>query len=182
MDEQLDRYRTVATGFDAVVGTITPEGWGAASPCDGWTARDIVVHVVDGHRSVVALASDDTPRPLGPEEDPAAAWSEASRAIAALLADEDVAARVVAGPAGPMAVGDIIGSFVTMDLLVHTWDLARAVGADDRLDGPSVRRAHEALLPMDEVIRRPGAFGPRLEAPTGSDPQTEFLYFVGRRA
>jgi hypothetical protein len=69
-----------------------------------------------------------------------------------------------------------------MDVLVHTWDLARAVGADERLDEGSVRHAYEVLKPMDAVIRQPNVFGPKLESPPGADLQTEFLYFLGRRA
>jgi uncharacterized protein (TIGR03086 family) len=81
-----------------------------------------------------------------------------------------------------MAAGEIIGRFVTMDVLVHTWDLARAIGAEESLDEDSVRRAYAALKPMDAMIRQPGVFGPKLEAPTDADVQTEFLYFLGRRA
>jgi hypothetical protein len=65
---------------------------------------------------------------------------------------------------------------------VHTWDLARTIGADEGLDEESVRQAYEALKPMDAMIRQPFVFGPRLEAPAGADVQTEFLYFLGRRA
>ena len=64
-----------------------------------------------------------------------------------------------------MRAGQIIGQFVTMDLLVHTWDLARAVDADEHLDGDSVRHAYEALKPMDAMIRQPNVFGPKLEPP-----------------
>ena len=64
------------------------------------------------------------------------------------------------GPTGKMPAGDIIGRFVTMDTLVHTWDLARTIGADERLDEDSVRQAYEALKPMDAVIRRPYSSGP----------------------
>jgi hypothetical protein len=81
-----------------------------------------------------------------------------------------------------MPAGDVIGRFVTMDLLVHTWDLARTVGADEHLDEGSVRGAYEALKPMDAMIRQPSFFGPKLDPPDGADLQTEFLYFLGRRA
>jgi hypothetical protein len=81
-----------------------------------------------------------------------------------------------------MPVGQVIGRFVTMDLLVHTWDLARTIGSDERLDEDSVRQAYEALKPMDAMIRQPNFFGPKLEPPLGADLQTEFLYFLGRRA
>jgi uncharacterized protein (TIGR03086 family) len=81
-----------------------------------------------------------------------------------------------------MPAGQIIGQFMTMDVLVHTWDLARAIGADERLDADSVRQSYEALKPMDAMIRQPNVFGPKLDPPVGADLQTEFLYFLGRRA
>jgi uncharacterized protein (TIGR03086 family) len=92
------------------------------------------------------------------------------------------AAKEMDGPTGKMPAGQIIGQFVTMDVLVHTWDLARTIGADERLDEDSVRSAYEALKPMDAMIRQPNVFGPKLEPPKGADLQTEFLYFLGRRA
>lgn len=61
-------------------------------------------------------------------------------------------------------------------------DVARTVGANERLDEDSVRHAYEALKPMDAMIRQPNVFGPKLEPPPGADLQTEFLYFLGRRA
>jgi uncharacterized protein (TIGR03086 family) len=182
MTQTQDNYRVVSAGFDATLRAVGPDQWSAASPCEGWSARDVVAHVVDGHRSVVAMLGDATPEPLGADEDPVAAWAEVAAAIDGIAGDPDVSAREVAGPAGPMPVGDVIGSFVTMDLLVHTWDLARAVGADEGLDEASVARAYETLRPMDAVIRRPGTFGPRLDPPADADLQTEFLYFVGREA
>jgi len=99
-----------------------------------------------------------------------------------ITGDPESATMEIDGPTGKMPAGQIIGQFVTMDVLVHTWDLARAVGADDRLDEESVRRAFEALKPMDAVIRQPFVFGPKLEPPAGADVQTQFLYFLGRRA
>ena len=81
-----------------------------------------------------------------------------------------------------MSAGEIISRFVTMDLLVHTWDLARSIGADERLDESRVRRAFDVLRPMDTMIRRPNFFGPKLDPPVGADLQTEFLYFLGRQA
>jgi hypothetical protein len=63
-------------------------------------------------------------------------------------------AKEIDGPTGKMPAGRIIGQFVTMDVLVHTWDLARTIGADERLDEDSVRSAYEALKPMDADLER----------------------------
>jgi hypothetical protein len=81
-----------------------------------------------------------------------------------------------------MPAGEIISRFVTMDVLVHTWDLARTIGADEHLDQESVQQAFETLKPMDAMIRMPNVFAAKLEPPPGADVQTEFLYFLGRKA
>jgi uncharacterized protein (TIGR03086 family) len=119
---------------------------------------------------------------LGADEDPKQAWEKATQAMAEITGDPDAVAKEMDGPTGKMPAGQIIGQFVTMDVLVHTWDLARTIGADEHLDEGSVRQAYEAMKPMDAMIRKPNVFGPKLEPPPGTDVQTEFLYFLGRRA
>ena len=170
MTDVKDNYKMVASSFDAAVRGVTPDKWEAPSPCERWRARDVVAHVVEGHRGVIAAVRGGEPEPLGVEEDPRQAWEEATRAIDEIAGDEAVLAMEIEGPVGKMPAGEIIGRFVTMDLLVHTWDLARAVGADERLDEESVRRAYEALKPMDAMIRQPEVFGPKLEPPLECRP------------
>ncbi len=182
MTQVHDNYAVVSAGFDAAVKSVAPDQWGTQSPCEEWTARDIVAHTVQGHRSVISGVRGGAPTSLGADEDPTQAWAEVSKAITAITQDPAAASEELDGPAGKMTAEEVIGRFVTMDLLVHTWDLARTVGADERLDEDSVARAYELLKPMDEMIRRPNFFGPKLDPPAGADLQTEFLYFVGRRA
>jgi uncharacterized protein (TIGR03086 family) len=182
MSDVQDRYRVVSSGFDAAVKAVTPDQWGAQSPCKEWTARDVVVHVVQNHRGVIASVRGGESEPLDADEDLRQAWENATRAMSEITGDPVAAAKEIDGPTGKMPAGQIIGQFTAMDVLVHTWDLARTVGADERLDEESVRQAYEALKPMDAMIRQPFIFGPKLEAPAGADVQTEFLYFLGRRA
>lgn len=181
MTEVQDAYRRVSQGFDAAVNAVGPDAWDAQSPCEQWKARDVVAHVVAGHRGVIAGIRGGEAAPLGADEDPKLAWEEASRTVDEIAGDPESLAREMDGPTGKMPAGQIIGQFVTMDLLVHTWDLARTAGADERLDEDTVRRAYETLKPMDAMIRQPGVFGPKVEPPPGADLQTEFLCFLGRR-
>ena len=116
------------------------------------------------------------------DEDPKAAWTLAYAALRELTEDPEAMARSVQSPMGPMPLEQMLSQFVCMDMLVHTWDLARSVGGDERLDEDSVRGAYETLKPMDTMIRQPKVFGPKLDPPPGADVQTEFLYFLGRRA
>lgn len=175
-------YRTTANGFDTAVRAVAPEKWEDQSPCEEWKARDVVAHVVAGHRGVIASVKGGESTPLGPDDDPKLAWQSAFREMDEITGDSDELAKEIDGPTGKMPAGQIIGRFVTMDLLVHTWDLARTVGANERLDENSVRAAYDALKPMDAMIRQPNRFGPKLEPPPNADLQTEFLYFLGRRA
>jgi uncharacterized protein (TIGR03086 family) len=182
MTEVQDRYRVVSSGFDAVVGAVGPGGWDAQTPCEGWKARDVVAHVVAGHRRIIANVKGTEPALLGADEDPKNAWEHASQAVDDITGDPDALNTEIDGPTGNMRVSEIIGRFVCMDVLVHTWDLARTVGMDEHLDEELVRQAYDALKPMDAMIRQPGVFRAKLEPPAGADLQTEFLYFLGRRA
>ena len=58
---------------------------------------------------------------------------------------------------------------------------SRATGGDERLDPDEVHAVFEAMQPMDEMMRVPGVFGPKVEAPPGADEQTRLLAFMGRR-
>jgi uncharacterized protein (TIGR03086 family) len=181
MSDVQSRYQRVAAGFDAAVKATSPDKWQARTPCTEWVARDVVAHIVEGHRGVVAGVRGGEPKPLGDDEDPRRAWEGVSQELVEITGDSDAMAMEIDGPSGMTPAEQIISQFVTMDLLVHTWDLARAVGADEHLDESAVRHAYEVLEPMDEMIRRPKVFGPKLAPPPGADLQTEFLSFLGRQ-
>ena len=182
MSDVAQQYRLIAGGFDARVQATSGDGWDAPSPCAEWKARDIVGHVVGNHRWLATKVRGGEATPMADDEDPAQAWRDAYGTIRELTEDPMAMATMVEGPMGEMPLEQILGSFVCMDVLVHTWDLARAVGADEQLDADSVAQAYETMKPMDGQIRQPGVFGPKLEAPAGADTQTEFLYFLGRQA
>ena len=81
-----------------------------------------------------------------------------------------------------MPLEQLIGRLMTTDVLVHTWDLARATGQDETLDADAVSHAYSGLLPMDGMIRMPGVFGAKLDTPADAPEQTKFLRFLGRPA
>ena len=170
MTDVQDSYRQVSNGFDAAVRAVTPDKWDAQSPCEQWRARDVVAHVVAGHRGVIAGVRGGESKPLGADEDPKKAWEEALGRSTRSPRTRRRWPKKSTGRSARCPPGEIIGQFVTMDVLVHTWDLARAVGADERLDEDSVRQAYEALKPMDAMIRQPNVFGPKLEPPPAIGP------------
>jgi uncharacterized protein (TIGR03086 family) len=182
MAEVADRYAAVAADFTARVRGVGGH-WSAPSPCEGWTARDVVAHVISSHRAALAEVEDPGSEegPVGNHGDITAAWHSASEALNAALADPSKASRVIANPLGDMPFEALVGRLLCADTVIHTWDLARATGQDERLDAAAVEAAFDLLLPLDGQVRQPGLFGPEIEPPPGADRQTELLCFLGRR-
>ncbi|MEW2166466.1 hypothetical protein AB0912_26230 [Streptomyces sp. NPDC007084] len=65
-------------------------------------------------------------------------------------------------------------------VFVHAWDLARASGQDEALDPGGCARLLDGMLPLDQVLRESGQYGPRVEVPGSAGAQTRLLAFIGR--
>jgi uncharacterized protein (TIGR03086 family) len=140
--------------------------WNRRSPCDAWDARGVLEHVI-GFHDVLLL------RPLGlkpdrPRDDPQRRWQLTHGQL-------EKAFELNIGPDATATLANI-----TRDVLVHTWDLARAVGADDRLD-PLLCESFYAALPDDpsEVIGS-GMFDAPVAVDDRTDVQSKLLARLGR--
>jgi len=180
VSETSERYHVVAGGFTARLEGVEPDAWSAPTPCSDWTVRDLAAHVIGTQRRVLATLDGTEATDVDPQADLAGQWHEASGAIADALGDETRSGKTISGMFGEQSFESLVGRLVCADTLVHTWDLARATGQDERLDGPAVAKAQEFLAPIDDAIRRPGGFGPKIEPDPDADDQTRFLNFCGR--
>jgi uncharacterized protein (TIGR03086 family) len=180
-DENVERYTNLADQFGARVEATSDGAWDSASPCDGWAARDIVKHVTDTQRRIawVVNGNEGDPPPAS-ADDPKALWRESYAAFKDAMATPGATDRTVPGPMGEMPAAMFIGRILSSDVLVHTWDLARAVGGDEKLDATAVTHANSGLKPMDAMIRQPGIFGPKVDPAADADEQEELLNFLGR--
>lgn len=188
LDDLLDAAGTTAERFRRVAGRFTDradevpaDGWSNPAPCEGWTARDVVEHLVTwvpGFFSSADLAFTDGPDVA---TDPAGAWRHLATQLQAFLDDPDIAAREFdGGPAGTQTVESAIGMIVLGDVVVHTWDLARATGLDETLDADIVTEMLIGMQPLDDVLRQSGHYGPRVVVPDDADDQTKLIAFTGR--
>jgi uncharacterized protein (TIGR03086 family) len=114
------------------------------------------------------------------DNDPVGAWTVVNDAIQSALDDPEIAGLVRDTRMGPWTFEQTIDTICTSDILVHTWDLARATGLDESLDPVEVHRFVEGMEPIDEAIRQSGHYGPRVEVPDDADEQTRLIAFVGR--
>lgn len=175
----LDRLHTVAAGMTrAVEAADTRAAWSANSPCEGWTAGDVADHVIDNYISVAARLGHD----LTKSGDRVRDWASARDVVLRAASRKGALDDLVSGPDGEMPLGRFLAVYMEVDTLVHTWDIARAVGADESLDEEACRRCYERLLPADDTMRRSGSFGPRLEFADDDPVQVKALRFFGRPA
>lgn len=127
--------------FGKHVLAVRPGLWAGPTPCSEWTVADLVRHLVDEHRwvppllgglplaaaaRVVAAAGSQEATELPP------AWEEAAAASLAAWSERGAARRVVHLARGPTVASRYLTELI-VDLLVHSWDLARAIDADPRL-------------------------------------------------
>ena len=178
MPNTIERFTTVAAGFEDRVANCDPERWESPTPCPPWTASDLVDHVLDGFALMLSAVGREIT--VAPDADRLARWQAANTAMLDALNDPVCASTIVPSPVGDHPFKAVVGGVILHDLLVHTWDLARSTGQDEALDPEAVATALAKMQPFDELLRGPSMFGPRQPAPPGADPQTELLCFLGR--
>ncbi|GAA3424646.1 TIGR03086 family metal-binding protein [Streptosporangium sandarakinum] len=175
-----ERHRQIAGLFtDRVRGT---RSWDAPSPVAGWTARDVVRHLVEWLPGLLASGADvDLPRGPSVDEDPVAAWQTHRDGVQAVLDDPETAHRKLTNPhIGSLPLDTAIDQFYTADVFMHTWDLSRATGQDDRLDPGFCARLLAGMEEIEQVLRSSGQYGARIRVPDDADVQTRLLGFIGR--
>ena len=182
--EIAERHIRACRGFTAAVAAATGR-WTSPSPCSDWDAGAIVEHVIGFHD--VLLLRPMGAKPERPKDDPAERWEITFAALVSLFGRPGL----FDGPVDVPAVGNnpptrikaapLVG-LLSQDVLVHTWDLARAVGADDRLD-PELCAYFLRRLPEDQSVQaRSGMFAPPLDPPPSADAQVVLLARLGRHA
>ena len=183
MSDIAERYERVTAHFTECVRAVPETAWNNPSPCEGWTARDIVRHLTEWIPAFFGSQGVEFPPIPSVEDDPVGAWETVQTTIAKVLADQTTAAKQVATPFSTQSLAETVDMVVTGDVFTHTWDLARATGQSETLDPDQLQRMIAGLRAMpEEVLRAEGMFGPRIEVPVDADDQTRFLGYLGRRA
>jgi uncharacterized protein (TIGR03086 family) len=183
MSEMIDRFDRVTGRFTDCVRAVPSNAWDNPSPCEGWTARDVVGHVTEWIPAFFGAQGVDFPAVPSVDDDPVGAWEAVRATIAGALADPNMAVKPVETPFSTQSFAETVDMIVTGDVFTHTWDLARATGQDETLDTHQLQRMIVAMGTMpEEVMRAEGMFGPPIDVPGDADDQTRFLAYVGRRS
>jgi hypothetical protein len=62
MSELAERYRRRANAFEAKVAAVAPEQWANQSPCEKWSARDVLDHIVSMHGVMLRPVNEALPK------------------------------------------------------------------------------------------------------------------------
>jgi uncharacterized protein (TIGR03086 family) len=139
-DEIIDRFVATGAEFEQRLRAVRAEQWTWPTPCTDWDVRQLVNHVTRGNLNYVRLLDGGTGADflrlrdadaLG--ADPVGAYVSSVRRCAEAFATPGALAQVLDYPLGQV-VGRQALAVRTTDTTIHTWDLARAVNADDNLD------------------------------------------------
>jgi uncharacterized protein (TIGR03086 family) len=174
-------YREVLAG-------VRPEQLDGTTPCPDWRVRDLVEHVGVGNRWAALLLHGGDP---GPAMGQARAtlrsgellvdFDAATAAQAVAFAEDETPSRVVQHFLGPVSAWQFLG-MRTGDVLIHSWDLARATGIDERLPEPLVQVGLRLYGARSELLAATGMFGVGATgAPEPADDQQRLLHLTGRR-
>ncbi|WP_340540001.1 TIGR03086 family metal-binding protein [Nocardioides sp. GXZ039] len=135
----------------ALIDRVTEADLDRPTPCEGWTLRDLLAHLVAVADRVPHMLRGGHPFDL-PSQTYVTdnAWSEAWAArqpeFAAAVTEDGLLERTVQHPAGPMpAPGAILG--YASELCTHAWDVAATLGDTSGLDD-------DLAAPLLDGVRR----------------------------
>lgn len=184
--DAIERCQRALDGATRLVEVVGEADLGKATPCSEWDVRALIGHMTGVvrmfHAGLTGEPAESTDgSPLGAGELAVAYRAAAERLMAAWRAPgalEGTMKLPIGEPPRSMGIG-----IVTADQLIHSWDLARALGQSVALDaevcGATLETMHGLMKPE---FRGPGrAFGEELSCPPEASIQDRLLAFSGRQ-
>jgi uncharacterized protein (TIGR03086 family) len=173
-------YDAASRSLGAVLDGVPDDGWTNPSPCEGWSARDVVMHLIQTQRDFLTGRGVDLGEAPDLDLDPAAGWREHAKRVAAAIADDTLVATPFDSHFGPTTVGATLEQFYVWDMVVHRWDVARAVGGDAGLSEAELDRISAGADYFGDALYMDGICRPAVPVPSGADRTSQVLARLGR--
>lgn len=164
---------------------IPPESWDQPSNLEGWSRRDLVSHVTGSAAKMVTLVEGGEvwKGPSQPAdwkcEDPAAQLRELAGRLQDALPSADLDA-IRPSPAGQVPLHRAL-TYPVSDLALHSWDVYRSQDRLVELPEGLLAFCRELVESVPEdMLRRPGGFGPARPAPEDATPTARLMAYLGR--
>jgi uncharacterized protein (TIGR03086 family) len=184
----LDRYARALQGFGDHVHAVRDDQWHDPTPDTDWDVRQLVNHLVVEQLWVPPLMDGSTIAEVGNRfdgdqlgDDPRQRWDDAAADARGAFSAPGALDRTVHLSAGDTPGVEYLRE-MTMDLVIHGWDLARAIGADERVPPDLVDWVYRRYEPQADSLASWGVFAARVPVPDDADQQTKLLAMFGRDA
>lgn len=169
-----------------VIARLGADDLSEMTPCEGWTVRMLLNHMIGANRAFAAGVPVGEVNPkCDPEidlfdDDPAGAYATSWPGVVRAWGDaaDD---GVTTFPWGPMP-NAIACQLLVLESTVHGWDLARATGGDDAIPADLVDTTLGlATMLFADPANRGVDFGPPVDVAPDATPTGRLVAFLGRR-
>jgi uncharacterized protein (TIGR03086 family) len=185
-EDAIDLLVVANDEFARGLGLVGPDDWRRSTPCSEWDVHALVNHVVGANvryqlllrgASAAQVAATRNLDHLG--DDALTSFVSTADAVVACFREEGALEQVAHHVTGDRTGGELL-SMRILDVAVHAWDLARAIGASETLDGDVVA----FLLPYSagpDLGSQQGSYAPaELDGPADASAQDQLLRRLGR--
>ena len=187
VDPRLPFTKAIA-GAGRIIAGVRPSQLGEPTPCADFDVRALLGHMVGVLHRVAAVARSEDPRNLAfvvggvGDKGWTEAWVTAARDVQDAWSDASILARELQLPWTTMTGEQVMGIY-TSEIVVHTWDLARATGQQARWDAVVVQASYDALHEHLGAEPRGGEipFGPVVAVPADAPLVDRLLGWAGRQ-
>ncbi|MBC8092962.1 MAG: hypothetical protein H7Y15_13685 [Pseudonocardia sp.] len=94
--------------------------------------------------------------------------------------DDDVLHRGFDGAFGPTTIGATLADFYGFDMVVHRWDLARALGTDTTFTAGEMDLMEASIAVFGHHLYGEGICAPAVTVPVDASRQDRLLGVLGR--
>jgi uncharacterized protein (TIGR03086 family) len=192
MDDELTQFLSAQHAFTERVHAITEDQWHLDTPDTEWSVADLVGHLIEEHRWAPPLlhgqdletagriveGSRSLPVDGGVGANLAEEWDEAAIASADAFSADAALDRTVALSRGDTPVRQYIVEMI-FDLVVHAWDLGKAIGYSHPLPEDAVEAVYAAAKNYGDLSSS-GMFKPPVDVPDDAPVIDKLVALTGR--
>jgi uncharacterized protein (TIGR03086 family) len=192
MADELNQFRSAQQAFTDRVHAVRADQWSASTPCRDWHVADLVGHLIEENAYAAPLVhgldlktaaevvegSRKLPVHGGVGANLAEEWDEVAVAATEAFSDPGALDRTVELSRGPTPVRQYIAE-MTADLVIHGWDLGRAIGYDDPLPTDAVDAVYELAKNMGDMSST-GMFEKPVPVPDDAPTIDKLVALTGR--
>jgi uncharacterized protein (TIGR03086 family) len=192
MDDELNKFLTAQRAFADRVHAVREDQWSAPTPCRDWTVADLVGHLAEENRWAAPLlhgldlesagkvveGSRKLPVHGGVGANLAEEWDEAAVESADAFASDGALDRSVNLSRGPTPARQYAAEMI-FDLVVHGWDLGRAIGYSEPLPADVVEDVYQLAQEFGDLSDSE-AFDKPVDMPDDAPTIDKLIALTGR--